>query len=784
MNPLSPLTYYRRHLGSAALLVALVTLTTIGLYVMVGVLDSIPMRGHTSYLTKVSLVFPTAGDSVDPAVASRIQTHEGVARTLPDNGLFLSPPALIGLDSLRLMGVRQDDLPLLMTRSDVRLKEGRVLQPRTNEIMLSEEVVRALELELGDTIDRSVNERFYGAVSAPLALVGVLEGDPAAGRGPSVRVGFASYEYLESHEAFAPRPSGLLVVSPPDRKEMVDEFLEAEVKSTNTEVITFREVSQYVTMGLRMLHVVSGFVNCLVAVVVALVVGVVNRIALARRLEEFGLLHALGHQRRSLVRRLALETAAVAGIGWLVGLALARLALSWLRAGFYYDLGMELDLANLAPLWFTLPIPAVVVAFAWRSATDIFGRLDSVSIIERRTLGLEQDGGPAAARRSSIRPLSARTFYRRHRRRGVMLGLSMTLMILGVALPVFLLSTLYDAMEPSYEYLRHLSAVSPVAGRAVDPAVTAQIRNHPAVSRVIPAVTLGLRVSVPPAGSTGVALYGVPQDDLPPLLDRLGMDLVDGRLPRAQSNEIVISEAVAQNRGLHLGDVVGGAQEDEDLLLGSDDLPAEGVIVGLLSRDDLWLGFTSLDYLTSHEMTASRPVGLLVVPEARSELDPWLRENVASAGIEVTTFRSVQSLYRETRASLFLLLAAVEAIIALVAATSLAALNTIFFSQRREEFGILNAVGRSRLWLIARSAVESGSVIALAWLLGAAVSVAALLALQAGVYAPMGLSLDLGDPVPWLFTLPIPLAVVAVGTAITARTLFKLDPVSIVERRS
>jgi hypothetical protein len=784
MNPLSPFTYYRRHLANAALLVALVTLTTVGLYVMVGVLDSIPLRGHTSYLTRVSLVFPTAGDSLDPAVVSRIQTHEGVARILPDNGLFLSPPTLIGLDSLRLMGVRQDDLPLLMAQSGVILKEGRLLQPRTNEIMLSEEIVRALDLELGDTVDRSVNDRYYREVPAPLALVGVLEGDPAAGPGPSARVGFASYEYLGSHEAFAPRPSGLLVVADRDCREMVDEFLETEVRSADTQVLTFREVSQLVATGVRMLHVVSGFVNCLVAVVVALVVGVVNRIALERRLEEFGLLHALGHQRRGLIRRLTAETAAVAAIGWLLGLALARLALSWLRAGFYYDLGMELDLTNLAPLWFTLPIPAVVVGFAWRSASGIFARLDSVSIIERRALGLEGDAARPAARRSSIRPLSARTFYRRHRRRGMLLGLSMTLMILGVALPVFLLSTLYDAMEPSYEYLRYLTMVSPAAGRTVDPALTAQIRDHPAVSRVVPAVSLGLRVSVPPAGSTQVALYGIPQDDLPPLLDRLGIELTAGRLPRAGSNEIVISQAVARNRGLALGGVVGGLQEGEDLLLGSDDLPAEGVIVGLLSRDDLWLGFASLDYLTSHELTASRPLGLLVIPEAKRELDAWLAERAASAGTEVTTYGSVQSLFRETRASLFLLLAAVEGLIALVAAASLAALNTIFFAQRREEFGILHAVGRSRLWLVARSAVESGGVIALAWLLGALISLAVLLALQAGVYAPRGLALDLADPAPWLFTLPIPLVVIAVGTVITARTLFKLDPVSIVERRS
>ena len=60
MNPLSPLTYYRRHKGSALLLVAIICLATAGLFLMVGVLDSIPMRGHTSYLTGISRVYPAA----------------------------------------------------------------------------------------------------------------------------------------------------------------------------------------------------------------------------------------------------------------------------------------------------------------------------------------------------------------------------------------------------------------------------------------------------------------------------------------------------------------------------------------------------------------------------------------------------------------------------------------------------------------------------------------------------------------------------------------------------
>ncbi|MDY7079829.1 MAG: FtsX-like permease family protein, partial [Chloroflexota bacterium] len=129
------------------------------------------------------------------------------------------------------------------------------------------------------------------------------------------------------------------------------------------------------------------------------------------------------------------------------------------------------------------------------------------------------------------------------------------------------------------------------------------------------------------------------------------------------------------------------------------------------------------------------------------------------------------------------LFAAVESIIAIVAAVALAVLNYIFFAQRREEFGILHAIGRSRPWLVLRTVKETGSTVGLAWLVGAAACVLALSAFQALVYTPRGLNLDFGSFAPWLFTVPIPLAVVIAGAGTIARTLRRLDPVAVIERR-
>jgi len=125
----------------------------------------------------------------------------------------------------------------------------------------------------------------------------------------------------------------------------------------------------------------------------------------------------------------------------------------------------------------------------------------------------------------------------------------------------------------------------------------------------------------------------------------------------------------------------------------------------------------------------------------------------------------------------------VELVIAIAAAAALAVLSYTFYAERQDEWGILHALGYSRAWLVWRVVREMAYVAAVAWLASALVCGAGLLVAQMAIYAPRGLSVNVFNPMPWLFTLPIPLAVVAAGAGLVARMLSRLDPVSIVERR-
>ena len=87
MNPLASLTYYKRHQGNTLLLVIIIILATMGLFLMVAVLDTIPLRVNANYLNYVTLIYPKAGNDVESGIVSQLQIRPDVDRVISETGL-------------------------------------------------------------------------------------------------------------------------------------------------------------------------------------------------------------------------------------------------------------------------------------------------------------------------------------------------------------------------------------------------------------------------------------------------------------------------------------------------------------------------------------------------------------------------------------------------------------------------------------------------------------------------------------------------------------------------
>jgi ABC-type lipoprotein release transport system permease subunit len=791
MNPLSAWTFYRRHKRRAALLLSLISLVTAGLYLMGALVWATgiePARLNSMFLSKFSVVTPESDETgPDPAVIAQIRANPDVAKVVPTSAIEISLPGVMAGDSagFYLLGLMEEDMPYILERCGATLKEGQVPGPRTNGLLLSEDVAAILGLQVGDTIHNSINSQLYGSIGAPLEVVGVLESD--------VRLGIVSLEFLNSHEVYRQFWVRFLVVAQENREAAVDDFLRNKIQTDRTDVMTLQKANEImVNEALPALALLIPPI-LIVTIAFALVIVVVNRIANAQRLPEFGILHATGRSRKWLIRRLTMETATLALVGWAAGIGLSWLVLILLKTTLFAPQGHDLSFVAWVPLVLALPIPTVVVGFTFISVRRTFSRLDPVAVVERGQLSQEGDRKRGmTASKSSPKPLASATFYKRHRRRAVLLISAMSLMIMAIVLIIFTLAVSADAQEPLLGYLSRVSMVrSPGVVQSLDPGVVAQVRTHPAVERVIPIAPRShmLGATIPPFTSAEATPYAVYAEDMAYLVELYDLELKEGHLPRPRTNEMVIPETLALNRDLEVGDVIG--DPDQPAYPGASSLPAEFVISGIFARpsapeDENWWGFVSLEFLESHEVYPIPVVPpLIVVPKAgqKDALDDWLENELAGVDASVLTYRREVARVQQSARSQMLTMALLQSVIAIVAAISLAVLNYIFASQRQSEFGVLHALGYGRWQLVGRVLRETAFTTGTAWGLSAIIGLIGLLYLRFGVFTPLGLTFNLFNVTPWLYTLPIPAVVLAVTGGTTARTLSKLDPVSIIERR-
>ncbi len=786
MNPLSSFTYAFRHKRLTLMLTAILAFTAAGLYLFIGLAQKTyiaPAFVINRYLTKFNLVMPDQVPALDPDSIGRILANPDVAQALPQSHLSIKVSNIGGANFLfRLIALRASDLETVLSQSGVTVKEGRLPEAGTNEVALSEEIAAALNLSIGDTFGRTTDEKAYPNILSPLKLAGILSGE--------VRLGLISLEYLQQSEVYGSQSEeGLLVIARPGREAAVEEFLLQSIRNSSTKTYTYRSVSEQTAKDQKLLYVLGIPIVLLVSFAITLVIGAINQLAFNIRLSEIGTLYAIGYRRNWLAWRMTLETAGPALIGWIAGILMGWGGIAAVNSAVFVPRGFGTDGASTTAFLFTALVPIVVIGSALLTAFRALGRLDAVAVVERGQLTMEAErsnsaGNPPA--KDPPRPLASLTYYRRHKRQAWVLTGSTLLLILGTGLLFFLFAAGADAMQPGLNNLSRMSAVSP-NNDPLDPALIDRIRANPAVERVMNVYAFApVKISIPPMfPDQPVEALCVAAEDMEYLVALYHLELAEGRLPNPGTNEVVIPWVAAKNRDLHVGDVIGDPANPA--YRGAPSLPLQIVVSGIFAPADslaqeTWLSFMSLEYV---EQYRESDLSLIIIPRAgeKSEFDAWLEDQIAGEDRIVITYGNQQAALQEEMGSMLFTFSLMESVIALVAALALAGLHYLFLTGREAELGILQALGFARRQLVSRILREMFFTIGAAWLAGMGGCLLVLLFLQYGLFASVGLKLDLLNPAPWLATLPIPAAIFAAGAGLTIWMLSRLDPISIIERR-
>ena len=397
-------------------------------------------------------------------------------------------------------------------------------------------------------------------------------------------------------------------------------------------------------------------------------------------------------------------------------------------------------------------------------------------------MAVRTESAPKARTRglASRHPLSPTTFLLRNVGKSLPLVAVIVLAVMLVVGVISMMNSIPFSIKTIYRYSQAQVAITPRGDSAgLDP-LLAKVREAAPVpiGRVLTVRGVGTQVQSI-VGKWPFVVLGLKPDDLRFYLLRHGVpeDGVKGRLPKAGAPEVVVSAPVAQNLKLKLGSVLLGPEEEESYS------PYPVRVVGIARTED-WLMAGDYAYQRENHFP---PVDAALVfarsPDDQPRLDAAVDKALKGARAQVFTYAQIRKQSDEMFATLYQILNVVIATLVGVITLMMGMLINIYQSQRITEFGLLQAIGYNKGQLLRRSVIETVVVVILGWGLGLLAARGLLSLVKATVMDPKAFALNVNDPTALAYTIPLPVAILAVGIASIVLRFRKFDPVAIVERR-
>lgn len=375
-------------------------------------------------------------------------------------------------------------------------------------------------------------------------------------------------------------------------------------------------------------------------------------------------------------------------------------------------------------------------------------------------------------------PLHPTTYLLRNAAKTIPLIAVILLAVMLVMGIVSMINSIPYSIRTIYSYSKNVLGVTPRGDPEMTPKIEKDIREQSPypIERIIRCRASGAQVKSI-VGKWPFVVLGMKREDLQYFLKKLGAERVEGRLPEAGQPEVVISEPVARNLGLKLGDNLLSPDTQEMY----SPLPVK--VVGIAQTTE-WLMFNDITYQQENHFP---PIENVLVfgkdLETQDKIDRWAYEEFRGERAQVLAYFQLEENTQEMFSILYRILDVVIGTLVLVITFMMGMQMNIYQSQRLVEFGLLQAIGYTKRQLIQRVFLETAIVIVSGWLLGVGSALLLLNVVKRILMDPRAFALNTLDQVSILYTVPIPIAITIVAVLTVTRRFSKFDPVGVVERR-
>lgn len=377
-NPLAPVTFLTRNMTKIVPMIGVIVLATMLVAGIVAIMDSIPLSIRTTYgYSKAYLgVSPRGDNELTPKLRSILEKESPVpiGDLMKCRASNFEVRSIVGPWQFVIIGLQESDIPVYIERMGGGKLEGRLPNPGMPEAVVSAPLARNLGIGLGGVLLSPETQDSYSPM--PVKVVGIVDSQ--------LWLALTSFDYLALYH-MPPIDLLLAMSADPAKQADLDSWTVERFSSERARVFTFAELEKQTDGMFEILYMILNVVIGLLVVVITVMMSLLMGIYVDQRMNEFGLLQALGFTRDRLVRRSLVEAVLVVGLGWVLGVLVSFGFLSIVKSALFDPNAFMIDPWSSRAYAYTLPIPVAIATAVSLIVVSRFRRFDPIVVIERRS---------------------------------------------------------------------------------------------------------------------------------------------------------------------------------------------------------------------------------------------------------------------------------------------------------------------------------------------------------------------------------------------------------------
>ena len=295
-----------------------------------------------------------------------------------------------------------------------------------------------------------------------------------------------------------------------------------------------------------------------------------------------------------------------------------------------------------------------------------------------------------------MKPLSTLNYFKKNIKKILILSTSIGFAILFI----YILSVTIKTVDLSQELIdsnptEHFSIIIDRTEEGIPDEIIDEILQHPSTERTIGIWSVNTYYTHLMGGTMGVGIWFLNEVDSLYLLDKLQLQIKEGRLPQPGAKELALHELLLQNKGLKLGDKIGNS------IISTEWIPGSYEIVGVLEGESI-TGFGVLEPEADDELLMKNMMMIFHKDGKLDDSNRFLNELIPKE-MSLITNKNVKELMEENNRALYSVLNITLIVAIFVLSVTIGNSTYLQFFERKKEYALLRALGFSRGWIFGKA---------------------------------------------------------------------------------